>query len=149
MSAWDIPSKKTAGRGQGAGTGPKLAWGDQLTGQSASGPRTPTPGPGTLGVGRIQGDGTRGSHWLLFGLCPSGPSTTFAQCPCHPICLDCPLACSVFTGGLLLDPYQAVHKFRYLGTPPYSYFLGICSGLSTVSDMILTSVTIVLPVSLR
>lgn len=43
--------------------------------------------------------------------------------------------------GAPAGPLQAVHQFRYLGTPRYSYVLGSCSGPSTASDVISALVT--------
>ena len=132
--AREIRTRDIPGKGQD----PSPPRGDQLTGESASGPRTPCWGPALWSWVGLKEVGFQGLACCLWTL-PFTSLCHLAQYPCHPICPNHPPACSVSTGGLLLDPRQAVLGFRYLGTPTHSYLPSTCSGLRRiVSDMILS-----------
>lgn len=129
MRTRDIPGK---------GQDPSPPRGDQLTGESASGPRTPCWGPALWSWVGLKEVGLQG-----LACCSLDPAL-HVPLPSCPISLSPHLpqpspSCSLSTGGLLLDPRQAVLGFRYLGTPAHSYLLSTCSGLRRiVSDMILS-----------
>lgn len=118
MRAWDIPGKKTARPGAWDRT--RVSPGDQLTGKSEWAQNS-LLGASALDVGGSEGDGTPGSHWLLFGPCPYVP---LPPLPNVLVTVSAPLSLSLLClhrGGLLLDPSQAILGFSCLGNPPYSY----------------------------